>query len=300
MRHHPLEGQALLAQQPADLLLAVLDRLLAALLGEPVADLAARPRRLHERAASRGTDPRSGDLEVNTSTTSPCSSSDSSGTRRPLTLRADGVVTDLGVDRVGEVDRGRADRQADHVSPRREHEDLGAVDLEAQRVEELARVLDLVLPVEQLPQPLHVGVASAVGGSACRRRCATSSLYFQWAATPYSARRCIADRADLHLHGLAGRADHGRVQRLVHVELRHRDVVLEPAGERVPAVVQHAEDAVAVRVGVDEDADADEVVDVGELAAAVDHLLVDRVVVLRSPGHPRVDLGGRAGPSRPG
>ena len=73
---------------------------------------------------------------------------------------ADGVVPDLGVDRVGEVDRGRADRQPDHVAARGEHEHLGAVDLEAQRVEELPRVLDLVLPVEQLAQPLHVGVGA--------------------------------------------------------------------------------------------------------------------------------------------
>jgi hypothetical protein len=44
MGHHPLQREALLAQQAADLLLAVLDRFLATLLGEPVADLAARPR----------------------------------------------------------------------------------------------------------------------------------------------------------------------------------------------------------------------------------------------------------------
>ena len=40
----PLEGQALLAHQLGDLLLALLDRLLAPLLGEPLADLGAGPR----------------------------------------------------------------------------------------------------------------------------------------------------------------------------------------------------------------------------------------------------------------
>ncbi len=91
-------------------------------------------------------------------------------------------------------------------------------------------------------------------------------------------------RADLQLDRLAARADHRRVQRLVHVELRHRDVVLEPARHRLPVRVDDAEGRVAVAFGVDEDADADQVVDVGELAAAHDHLLVDRVVVLRPAG----------------
>ena len=201
----------------------------------------------------------------------------------------DGVVADLGVDGVGEVDRRRPDRQPDHVAARGEHEHLGAVDLEAQRVEELPRVVDLVLPVEQLAQPLHVGLGG-VGGLALGAG-AHVLLVLPVGGDAVLRAAVHPDGPDLHLDGLAGRTDHRRVQRLVHVELRHRDVVLEPAGQRVPAVVQHAEHAVALGVAVDEDADADEVVDVGELAAAVDHLLVDRVVVLRPSGHPRVDLG---------
>ena len=42
--HQPVEGQALLAHELGDLVLAPLDGLLAALLGEPLADLGARPR----------------------------------------------------------------------------------------------------------------------------------------------------------------------------------------------------------------------------------------------------------------
>jgi hypothetical protein len=51
--------------------------------------------------------------------------------------------------------------------------------------------------------------------------------------------------------------------------------------------VDDAERGVAVAFGLDEHPDADEVVDVGELAAPDDHLLVDRVVVLGPAG----DLG---------
>ena len=97
--------------------------------------------------------------------------------------------------------------------------------------------------------------------------------------------------ADLQLHRLAAGPDDRRVQRLVHVELRHRDVVLEPARDRVPARVDDAERRVAVPDRIDQDADADQVVDVVEADVPGDHLLVDRVVVLGTAGDLRVDLG---------
>ncbi len=98
------------------------------------------------------------------------------------------------------------------------------------------------------------------------------------------------DRADLELDRAALRTHHRRVQRLVEVELRHRDVVLEPALHRPPQRVDRAERAVAVLHRVDDDPHADEVVDLGELLAAHDHLLVDRPVVLRAAGHLGVDV----------
>ena len=48
VRHHPLEGHALLAHELDDLVLALLDRLLAPLLGEVLPDLRARALRLDE------------------------------------------------------------------------------------------------------------------------------------------------------------------------------------------------------------------------------------------------------------
>jgi hypothetical protein len=55
--------------------------------------------------------------------------------------------------------------------------------------------------------------------------------------------------------------------------------------------VHGAERGVAVPHVVDQDPDAHQVVDVGEVATAHDHLLVDRVVVLRAAGHRGADLG---------
>ena len=97
-------------------------------------------------------------------------------------------------------------------------------------------------------------------------------------------------RADLDLDRLAPGADDRRVQRLVHVELRHRDVVLEAPRHRVPPGVQRPERGVAVAHRLHEHAHRDEVVDLLEVAAPDDHLLVDGVVVLGPAGDGRLDL----------
>src|SRR6185312_2978828 len=97
-------------------------------------------------------------------------------------------------------------------------------------------------------------------------------------------------RADLELDRAALGPDHRRVQRLVEVELGHRDVVLEATLHRPPERVNRTQRAVAILDRVDDDAHADEVVDLVELLAAYDHLLVDRPVVLRPAAYVGPDL----------
>ncbi len=97
--------------------------------------------------------------------------------------------------------------------------------------------------------------------------------------------------ADLDLEGLAARADHRGVQRLVEVELGHRDVVLEAPRDGLPDGVDDAHGAVAVLDGVDEDAQAGEVEDLVELLAAAAHLRVDGVEVLDAAGDVGADAG---------
>src|SRR5690242_14507094 len=78
-------------------------------------------------------------------------------------------MSDLGVDRVCEVDGRRTRRQRYDVTTRGEDVDLARVDLEAQRVKELARVLGLLLPVDELANPRHVRAARLGSGSAGER-----------------------------------------------------------------------------------------------------------------------------------
>ena len=283
----PLQRQTGLAHLPGDRLLAGLDRLLAATLGEVVADLVAGPRALHELEPVAV---RSGVLGLGGQDLDHVAVGQLGLQRHqpPVHPGADGTVTDLGVDGVREVDRCRTLGQGVHVTLGGEGVDLGGVDLEPQRVEELPRVRGLPLPVEQLPHPGEVRTVTVGGG----RDALAALLVLPVRRDTELGPLVHLVGADLQLHRAALRPQHRGVQGLVHVELRHRDVVLEPARERVPADVHHPEGRIAVPGGVDQDAQADEVEDVGEVAATDDHLLVDRVVVLRPSGDGGADLGG--------
>src|SRR5450756_520395 len=88
------------------------------------------------------------------------------------------------------------------------------------------RIGRLPLPVDELTQPGHVA------GSVHRYALALGHLL----VLPVGGDAVLGPAvhlvgADLDLDGLAARPDHRRVQRLVHVELGHRDEVLEPAGD---------------------------------------------------------------------
>ncbi len=196
----------------------------------------------------------------------------------PVDPGADAGVADLGVDGVGEVDRRGVDRQRDDLALRGEDEDLVLLEVDLQPLHELVGVAGLGLPVDDAVEPGHVDrvrvavLVGPVGGDA---------LLGPAVHLP---------RADLHLDRLALRPDHRRVQRLVEVELGHGDVVLEPALDRLPRGVDRPQRRVAVLHRLDDDPHAHQVEDVVELAALHDHLLVDRVEVLRPPG----DLGGDA------
>ena len=78
-------------------------------------------------------------------------------------LRAHAVVAHLGVDVVGEVHGRGAGAQAHDLALRREHEHLGRRQVHLERLQELARVLRLVLPVHHLAQPGKLLVQACVG-----------------------------------------------------------------------------------------------------------------------------------------
>ena len=94
-------------------------------------------------------------------------------------------------------------------------------------------------------------------------------------------------RADLHFERLPLRPDHRRVQRLVQIALRPRNVVVEFLRDRLPQVVHHAERGVAVLHLGHDDAQRAHVVELAEVERLRAHLVPDRIDVLR----PAVELG---------
>ena len=128
--------------------------------------------------------------------------------------RADAAVPDLGVHRVGEVHRRRPRRQRDHVALRREHEDLLHRKVVAQRLQELAGVRGLPLPVEQLTHPGHV--VDLGRGVRMRGVAALGFLVAPVRGDAVLGGAVHVAGADLHLQRLALRTDDRGVQRLVH------------------------------------------------------------------------------------
>ncbi len=194
-------------------------------------------------------------------------------------LRADAAVADVGVDAVGEVERRGARRQFLDVAFRREDEDLVLEDVELHALDELGRVGDVPLPIDQLAQPGELCVVLLVDAAALL-------------VAPVGRDADLRDavhlvRSDLHLERLAVERHHRRMERLVEVVLGHGDVVVELPRDRPPERVDDAQCRIAIAHVVDQHAQRVQVVDLAELGALANHLSVDGVDVLGPSG----DLG---------
>ncbi len=162
---------------------------------------------------------------------------------------------------------------------RRERIDLVRVEVDLERREELPGIGNLALPVGELSEPLEPGVVGV------RPEAALLVL-------PVRRDAALGDQVhlsgpDLDLEGLAGLADHRRMERLVEVGLGHRDVVLDPPRHGPPELVDHAEGGVAIPGLGHDHPEGQDVVKLRDLDAVALHLEPDGVVAL----HPAGDLG---------
>src|SRR6266702_512297 len=146
----PLQRQAGFAHGADQRLLAGLDGVLAPLLGEPLADLVARPRCLDDR---QPVPRRPGVWRLGGEDLHRLAVLERVLQRHePLVdPRAHAAVADLGVHGVGAVDRGRARRELEDVALGREDEHLVDVEVGLEVVDEVLGVRQLPLPVDELP-----------------------------------------------------------------------------------------------------------------------------------------------------
>src|SRR5215475_1895435 len=185
-------------------------------------------------------------------------------------------IADVGVHRVGKVDRRGATRQRNQPPFGREAEHLILEQLELGVFEKLLRVVALEQGIDQPAQP-HIGVLARLAAVAAAMLGAGNTVLVEGVGGHAILGDVVhVGGADLQLDALVPRTDDGGVDRLVVVLLRRRDVVLEAVRHGAPGRVNDAQRAVAGVDAVDHDAKA---VDVGQLLerdAAVLHLAPDR------------------------
>ena len=133
------------------------------------------------------------------------------------------------MNRVGEVNRCRARRQAHDLALGCEDEDLVVEHVDLERVD-IVVGLGVLLVFKKPSDPLKF----------LFRALADVLLVFPVCRDAVFRRLVHFPRADLPLKRNALRADDGRVERLVHVGLRGRDIVLKPARNGVKEVVDVA------------------------------------------------------------
>ena len=177
-------------------------------------------------------------------------------------------MADLRVDGIGEVNGRGAGWQGDHPTLRSEDVDLILLEVELQRLEVLHGITHLIVDVDD---PLHP----------CQLSGAVATLFVAPVGSDAVLRPCVhLLRSDLHLDRLAARPDHRGVERLIEVELRRVDVILEPPMHRMPEGMDSAERRPAVTLIDTDHPEANQIKDVVELLAPHDHLLVDAPKVL--------------------
>ena len=214
---------------------------------------------------------------------SPLESGVRSGTSLPLTRRAHAALAQVRVDSVGKINRRGPPRECEDLPLRSERVDLVGIKVHLERREELPRVLHVALPIHELPEPPEAGVVG--------RRAQAPLLVL-----PVSRDAPLADQVhfpgpNLDLERLRRFGHDRRVEGLVEVRLRHRDVVLDPSRHRTPELVNQAEGRVAGGGLRRDDPEGEHVVELRHVDAAPLHLRPDRVGALLPPGDLALDSG---------
>ena len=132
-------------------------------------------------------------------------------------------MPDIGVNRVGEINTRGAIRQSDQVSLWSKDEHLFWIELSLYRLNELVRILEILLSFNELFDPLEIKCWSplALLVSPMSRDTLFGDAVHLWGS-------------NLNLDALTLRPNDRRMQRLIHIWLRHRDEIFEPSRHRLP------------------------------------------------------------------
>ena len=199
----------------------------------------------------------------------------------PVHLRANALIADFGVHGVRKIHGCRPARQREHFPLWSECVHFLGIQVHLQRGHEFRRLLHFLDPFDELAHPQNALIV--------RVRYVLAVLI-----SPVRGHSLLGDavhflRANLYFERLP-RMDHRRVQRLVKVWPRHGDVILEPAGDGAPRLMDHAERGIAVANCVGNDANREQVVNLIDRAVIPQTFLVNGI----EPLHAAIDLGGNS------
>ncbi len=197
--------------------------------------------------------------------------------------RADALVPDVRVNKIGEIERRRAQRQLFHFPLWREHVDVRFLEVAPHRVHQFVGGGRVLKPFIHLAQPGQLAVQLAVFAVG-------AFLVHPVRRNAFTRRPVHLFRANLHLHRAPILAHHRGMDGLIEILLRHGHIVFHPAGHRRPEVVHNAERVVAARFRLRDDADAVQVKHFLKALPLRHHLPVDAVQVLGTADHPRIHL----------
>ena len=188
------------------------------------------------------------------------------------------------MDGISKVDGRRAGRQGHDLALRREDKDLVVEHIDLEGVDIILRI-GVLLRFEQAADPLELFFVAA-----------RDALLVLPVGRDAVFRRLVhLPGADLHLERNALLTDDGRVQALVHIGLWRGDIVLEAAGDQIEQVVDVAEDVIAVRDGINDDAERIHIVELVDRLVLGLHLAVNGIDVLDAAVDGAMDAhGGQA------
>ena len=190
------------------------------------------------------------------------------------------LISDSRMDAVGKIDRRRSRRKILHIS--RRSEAVNAVGKEVQirlyDIKELGIILHVLLPLKNLTEPGILRVLAGLSVNAVL-------IFLIFPVSSDTVFSCTVHIVGsyLNLEGLSLRPYKGRVKALVHVALRHGDIILETPRNRGVHLMNYAKRRVAVLHSIHNYADSKEVVYLIECLVLIHHFLVNGKIVLYTP-----------------
>ena len=198
-------------------------------------------------------------------------------------LCPDRRISEIGVDRIGEIHRSRALGQLVQRAFGGEGEDAVLIDGEPGMLEQLVGIVAFIDDLDQVAQPanLAVGLVALLVGPVRGEAEFVGAMHLAGADLDFHAHRVFIDQRG--------------VQRAVAVGLGGGDVVLEAARDHLPGGMQDAERAVAISRRFGQHAKRHDIGDLLEGDMALLHLLPDRIgMLLAAPDlDPQPRLGER-------